>query len=221
MVKKWKGWPYKTKTSLPSGQKRHLFIFACFSPWALFFLNALPGRMVPLKWRKIWCFFSVYFGTLIHTSDLLPFRAIKYGYFLPDFFCSFWPGNQLGKSFPSEGNYEKGACFLEYEIDSPLPVHPQMHWSIHVHGYLAPRKICMLAYCSPMRKAEPPRNGTCHSCSCLTLLGDKGLLLHSFADETIEEFAELFIYLSLLYFSKLYKALTSTVYIKTAEYSPL
>lgn len=55
----------------------------------------------------------------------------------------------------------------------------------------------------------------------LTLLGDKGLLLHSFADETIEEFAELFIYLSLLYFSKLYKALTSTVYIKTAEYSPL
>jgi hypothetical protein len=55
----------------------------------------------------------------------------------------------------------------------------------------------------------------------LTLLGDKGLLLHSFVDETIEEFSELFIYLSLLYFSKLYKTLTSTVYIKTAEYSPL
>lgn len=53
----------------------------------------------------------------------------------------------------------------------------------------------------------------------LTLLGDKGLLFHSVVDETIEEFAELFIYISLLYFSGLYRKITSAVYIKTAEYS--
>jgi hypothetical protein len=55
----------------------------------------------------------------------------------------------------------------------------------------------------------------------LTLLGDKSLLFHSFVDETVEEFAELFIYVSLLYFSKLYRKVTSTVYIKNTEYSPV
>jgi hypothetical protein len=53
----------------------------------------------------------------------------------------------------------------------------------------------------------------------LTLLGDKSLLFHSYIDETIEEFAELFIYISLLYFSKLYKKVTSTVYVNATEYS--